>query len=723
MEGSLAQDLAGLRLLIVTPDIAGPIRNGGIGTAFAELAAAARRWGCEVTIAYALGAHSEGEPIERWVRHYAAAGITLVPLDDAELAPMPALDAPAFRILAWQVHHWLRRHEARFDIVVFPEWMGLAYYVLLAKGQRLAFRRLAVLVNAHSPETWALAGNRLLPASRDAVDRDFLERETVRRADALVSPSAYMIGWMRAHRWGVPATTHVAQNLLHRPAAPHDATVSPVDELVFFGRLEPRKGLGLFCDALDRLPPGTLARIRRVTFMGKEAARDAFDSAGFIERRTRDWAPEIRTRTDLGREEALRALAGPGVLAVIPSLVENSPYTVLECLRHGVRFLASRVGGIPELVAAEDHAACLFDPVPGALADSLVAAIGAGMRPARGAQTPEEAEEAWRGVLVATRRSLAARLAAPAVLPPAGTVSVCLVHHNRPQLLARALASLTAQTRLPDEVVVVDDGSTMPEALAYLDRLEPELTAQGWRLLRQRNRYLGAARNAAAAAARGDWLMFMDDDNIAMPHEVETFLAAAAASGADVLTTISAVFTGDETPDTPAWLWLPLGGAIGPGLFGNAFGDANALWRREVFQALGGYSTDYGIGHEDWELFAHAVLGGYRLEIVPEPLFWYRLSPQGMLRSGNPVADHARSLRPFLAHDPHGLGVAAGYALSLHLRQTAMPDTSSAAIATAVWRGMLLMRDPVMRSKLRSRLQRDGVTRGMGAVLRALARR
>jgi GT2 family glycosyltransferase len=190
-----------------------------------------------------------------------------------------------------------------------------------------------------------------------------------------------------------------------------------------------------------------------------------------------------------------------------------------------------------------------------------------------------------------------------------------------------------------------------------------------------------------------------------------------------VLTNVSAVFTGEEVPGEPAWLWLPLGGSAGAGLFGNCFGDANALWRREVFRALGGFSTDYGLGHEDWELFAHAVLSGHRVELIPEPLFWYRLNPQGMLRSGNRIADHARSLRPFLSHDPHGLGLAAGYALSMHLRQTTMSGTPSAAIATAVWRGVLLLRDPVMRSKLRGRLQRDGVTRGMSAVLRHLAGR
>jgi len=106
-------------------------------------------------------------------------------------------------------------------------------------------------------------------------------------------------------------------------------------------------------------------------------------------------------------------------------------------------------------------------------------------------------------------------------------VSVVVVHYNRPQLLEQALRSVANQThpaaRL--EVVLVDDGSTTPEAVAYLDRLEAEGSwwrERGWLVLRQPNRYLGAARNAGWRAARGEWVLFMDDDNVAMPSLVRS---------------------------------------------------------------------------------------------------------------------------------------------------------------------------------------------------------
>ena len=93
------------------------------------------------------------------------------------------------------------------------------------------------------------------------------------------------------------------------------------------------------------------------------------------------------------------------------------------------------------------------------------------------------------------------------------------------------------------------------------------------------------------------------------------------------------------------------------GVFKNCFGDAASLVRRSTFEQLGGFTEDGGVGHEDWELWARAVLRGYTLRVVPEPLYWYRLGRGSMLAEsiGGGVlaqaqrhANHARNIRPYL---------------------------------------------------------------------------
>src|SRR5262249_20467512 len=83
------------------------------------------------------------------------------------------------------------------------------------------------------------------------------------------------------------------------------------------------------------------------------------------------------------------------------------------------------------------------------------------------------------------RRAPAVPGGAPA-RPP--LVSVCLAHFNRPGPLRQALRSLEAQDYPHFEVVLVDDGSNDPEALALLDELGPVFARRGWRVVRQENR-------------------------------------------------------------------------------------------------------------------------------------------------------------------------------------------------------------------------------------------
>ena len=259
-------------------------------------------------------------------------------------------------------------------------------------------------------------------------------------------------------------------------------------------------------------------------------------------------------------------------------------------------------------------------------------------------------EESWLDLYKELALQSAADVASPAV-PDPPLVSVCLVHFNRPQLLSFMIDSLYRQDYTNFEVILVDDGSTLPAATDYLHALEPAFADRGWQIVRQPNAYLGVARNNAAAHAAGEYLLFLDDDNVATEKLISTLASVMQRRNVDILSCATNVFEGDGAPPETVATgthWVPLGASAASGLFRNIFGDASALIRKSVFDRLGGFSEDYGLGHEDWEFYARAVLGGYQLEVVPEPLLYYRVSSGGMLLSGNIDASLARSLRPYL---------------------------------------------------------------------------
>src|SRR5450759_1666082 len=98
----------------------------------------------------------------------------------------------------------------------------------------------------------------------------------------------------------------------------------------FFGRLEDRKGLVLFCDALDLLKDDPQLRHASLAFLGKADKIGNRDSADYLADRAKSWPWKWQLISDRDQVGAMDYLQGTSRLAVLPSLVDNLPNTVLE---------------------------------------------------------------------------------------------------------------------------------------------------------------------------------------------------------------------------------------------------------------------------------------------------------------------------------------------------------------------------------------------------------
>ena len=649
------------RVCIATADVLGPVKNGGIGTAYHHLARFLAERGHEVTIAFVNAVAVDTRLMEESRRRYAGIGVAFEPVapHPDSLAAMAQGAAPT-----WALLDWLRRREPPCDVVHVSEWRGLGYGPLLAKSLGLAFGATHFVVKGSSPTLWAAEGNRQFVASEVELNQVFMERRSVELADTVVCGSAHLLHWMRDAGYALPARSFVWPNVFPAPDPSPEAAAgraardgARLEEVVFFGRLEPRKGLDLFVRALDRLARRGGAPAR-VTFLGGESR--LIDGPGFIRSRTREWSAEVRVITGFGAEEAVGYLSRPGRLAVVASLLENSPMAVMECLQAGIPFLAAATGGTPELVAPEDRARALVPPDHVALGERIAELAGAPLRAVRprwGFERSLDVWSRWHGQTApfeAARARFAERARAAGAEQP--RVTVCIVHHERPALVRMAVESVYAQDYPSLDAVLVDDGSESAGARAALDEIEAGFGARGWRVLRQENRYLGAARNAAAAAARGEWLVFLDDDNVLFPDAVSRLVRAARFSGADCVTAASVRFFGGGDPRTdPGSHGAPirfLGAALTCNLIHNVIGDACALVRRGAFEAAGGFSEDYGLALEDMEFFHRFVRAGFRAEPLPDPVYFYRIqsgSMIGAMKSDHRLAEASRA-RVLAAH-------------------------------------------------------------------------
>ena len=100
------------------------------------------------------------------------------------------------------------------------------------------------------------------------------------------------------------------------------------------------------------------------------------------------------------------------------------------------------------------------------------------------------------------------------------SIAVIIPTYNRAGFVAGAVESALGQTRRPDEVLVVDDGST-DDTLSILERYGPPVRV----IRKNKNEGRSAARNTALIASRSDAVMFLDSDDLLLPHCLERMAA------------------------------------------------------------------------------------------------------------------------------------------------------------------------------------------------------
>jgi GT2 family glycosyltransferase len=452
--------------------------------------------------------------------------------------------------------------------------------------------------------------------------------------------------------------------------------------LVFFGRLEIRKGLKLFCDAIDELCLQTPTGGFEVTFLGKETQIFGRSSIGYISDRSRKWNVPWRVVANRGQAGAMEYLRAAGRVAIIPSLVDNYPNTVLECIGAGVPFIASSVGGIPEIVSPSDHANVCFEPNADILAARLRHVLREGAYTARPAVAYGDTERNWvtwhESLAAASEKSTHVKSAYRSDLHP--LVSVCFAYDERKNRAHPTLTTLAQQNYPNFEIILIKCGTC--EGGEPVAREEVKQNAH-CRIIYNSSIDMGVARNAAIAAAKGSYLMFIDDNTLLQSASaLSTFVSVAEVTGADIITSTVSFYLGSSVNRIEHSRRPFLGGDIATGAFTNCYGSTNGLMRREVFERIGGFSEGTATTLDDWELFSKAALAGLTIETIPEPLIWYREDEEpdatvhafaNAVRSVRPYTEPGRELSPTIEQL---LGKAVLFAQGLKFERDVMIGTS-----------------------------------------------
>ena len=198
---------------------------------------------------------------------------------------------------------------------------------------------------------------------------------------------------------------------------------------------------------------------------------------------------------------------------------------------------------------------------------------------------------------------------------------------NRAKFICAAIDSVLAQTCDCYEIIVVDDGSTDGTASLlgpYLDRIT---------LVQQPNRGVAAARNHGIRLSRGEFVCFLDSDDLWMEDKLRQQLQFADAHPEYglIATEITSFDEGGvvATHAKSGMYTIPNGRVTQQLLFTNWIQTSTVMVRRACLSEVGGFAEDVGQFGEDWLLWM-LVSSRYPIYFLREPLVFYRVHPQNL---------------------------------------------------------------------------------------------
>jgi glycosyltransferase involved in cell wall biosynthesis len=233
------------------------------------------------------------------------------------------------------------------------------------------------------------------------------------------------------------------------------------------------------------------------------------------------------------------------------------------------------------------------------------------------------------------------------VTAAAPAVSIIIPAYNIAPFIAETLESVFAQTFTDYEVIVVNDGS--PDTNEFENALQPYLDRVSY--LKQENGGASVARNSGLAAARGEFVAFLDGDDVWLPGYLEEQMRFIETEGCD-LACADATFFGEDATEAGTYMKTWMDDAPDSGDFNfvdlvdakRSVITSGVVARRQPIVDIGMFDRELRRA-QDFDLWLRLAVAGKRLSYQRKPLLKYRCRPGSL--SGGVINSHRRELTVF----------------------------------------------------------------------------
>lgn len=585
-------------ILLVTEDIDGNTINSGVGTYVREIAYLLNDEGFDVSILV------ERDVTRKYINeYYTSRGIKVYFVGDLYTDSKKEF-APAHWILrrSHLVYNAITNIGKHFDIIEFPDFTGSAFVPIRMKKYCGKFQTTILLVKMHGYLLWHCDGMGDM-LNKDAVLRDYMDRYCIEQADTVISPSQHLIDYTR-NLYGITRDITLVRNPINANAINYE--FSNQSSIVFFGRLEERKGVIEFINAIKscniQLP---------IIFVGMSASISRKKIKHLLQ------GFDVSFYTGPTRDATLQYVAKNAKFVVIPSRLDNYPTTVIECINSGIPFITVNTGGIPEMLGnLKDIISCNLNALPTLLSKACSIQPDVWMNYTQYLKDNLE--------VIANHNVITSYYA---VLPQEKSnfsqstdyITLLMPYKDGSEYIKETLDSIASQTYSKFKLLIVDD-SNIDESNYLMNLISQYLFDV--EIVSGNHISVGDALNQGVGLITTDYFIQVDADNLFRSDLINTYINAMYNNPhVDVLTSYNDAF-GDWDQ-----IYYPIGPVQEMLPIKNVYGDACAIYKTSTIKQIK-FPSERGV-IVDWAMWNKMVNNNCSMDIIPQVLVDYRARNAG----------------------------------------------------------------------------------------------
>lgn len=436
----------------------------------------------------------------------------------------------------------------------------------------------------------------------------------------------------------------------------NDKNLSEIRKIIFIGKYSYQKGWPDFVDAIEQLDAiNILNDIDEIISLSPDVPAKSDSS--------RISAISTFSYKHLTHHELLTFIASVKheALFIIPSRGENYPYALLELILTGSRFITYRSGGSVELARGIEYKNFFFvAPTIKSLVEATSSILTRKVKSYDSIINSESnlarVEQLAINFFYQVNQAYKIQPSPIAKLDDVDfSVTITTPVYNTPfHFLEELFQSICCSSIMPLEWLLIDDGSTCEYAKRLDDFVSSKQNELTIRLIRQKNMGLSSARNQGLMSSNSKYTLFIDSDDVLLPHTIGQGLVAlqcspelVAVSGFSLYFTDAATMPKNMEPLKNQGFWSPLGipEAKTLSLLENQYIPSCILTDTQKIRATGGWDEQDKSTWEDWAFFSHLAWNNYRFSLIPNAGFLYRNTPGSMSKTYNQYLGRRRLIR------------------------------------------------------------------------------